>query len=57
MFKEAIKTIKDGIGKSACRPVRALNAAVFEAVIVSLTTRLQIRQNPSEIGNRAFASA
>ena len=39
-FCEAIKICNEGLGKSAFRPIRALNAAVYEAVIVGIAERL-----------------
>jgi hypothetical protein len=41
LFRESMKVINEAIGKTAFRPVRALNAAVLEAVTVGIATRLQ----------------
>jgi hypothetical protein len=51
VFRECIKIIKEAIGKSAFRPVRALNAAVFEAVMVGLATRLQSSNQVVNLAN------
>ena len=40
LFLESIKLVNDCYGKQAFRPSRALNAAVFEAVMVGLSGRL-----------------
>ncbi len=37
-------------GKAAFRPVRALNAAVFEAIVVGVATRLASKQTPPDSG-------
>jgi hypothetical protein len=39
-FKEAIKLVNECYGNKAFRPSRALNAAVFEAVMVGIASRL-----------------
>lgn len=54
LFKAAVLIVLEAIGKSAFRPVRALNAAVFEAVIVGIAARLQATQ---EIGYAQVVSA
>lgn len=51
LFRESIKIIKEAIGKSAFRPVRALNAAVFEAIMVGLATRLQSNNQVVNLAN------
>ncbi len=51
LFQSTISTIKDAIGTKAFRPTRALNAAVFDAVMVGVAKRLhsgQIR-HPQEL--------
>jgi hypothetical protein len=40
LFSDAIKLVNECYGKQAFRPSRALNAAVFEAVMVGLASRL-----------------
>lgn len=47
MFAETVKAIWDAKGRSAFRPIRALNAAVFEGVMVGLATRLKIDPKPA----------
>jgi hypothetical protein len=39
-FNQTIATLYDALGKGAFRPVRALNAAVYDAVMVGIATRL-----------------
>jgi hypothetical protein len=41
-FKEAIELVKECYGNKAFRPSRALNAAVFEAVMVGIANRLAL---------------
>lgn len=41
LFTETIHLIHEAIGSSAFRPVRALNAAVFDSVMVGLARRLR----------------
>jgi hypothetical protein len=41
LFSDAIHVIHQAIGPSAFRPVRALNAAVFDSVMVGLARRLE----------------
>ncbi len=41
IFRESISLVLDAIGKGAFRPSRALNAAVFEAVIVGIAARVE----------------
>ena len=45
LFVNAITVVYDSIGKSAFRPTRAINTAVFDAVMVGITRRL-ISGNP-----------
>ena len=40
VFNETIHVVYEAIGASAFRPVRALNAAVFDSVMVGLARRL-----------------
>ncbi len=40
VFSETIHLIREAIGTSAFRPIRALNAAVFDSVMVGLARRL-----------------
>lgn len=42
VFTDAIHVIHESIGTSAFRPVRALNAAVFDSVMVGLARRLKV---------------
>jgi hypothetical protein len=46
IFREALQVINLAIGKAAFRPVRALNAAVFEAVVVGVSERLRSAKRP-----------
>lgn len=41
LFNSTIKVVNDCFGKQAFRPERALNAAVFDAVMIGLARRLQ----------------
>jgi hypothetical protein len=41
LFESTIKLANDAIGSQAFRPVRALNAAAFDAVMVALARRLE----------------
>jgi hypothetical protein len=41
LFAESIMICNQAMGKSAFRPIRALNAAVYEAVMVGIAERLQ----------------
>ena len=41
LFVEAVALVNDCYGSKAFRPSRALNAAVFEAVMVGLSSRLE----------------
>lgn len=40
-FEASIKTVREAIGADAFRPVRALNAAVFDSVLVGISRRIQ----------------
>lgn len=42
-FASTIKSVRDAIGDRAFRPVKVLNAAVFDAVMVGVATRLASR--------------
>ena len=46
LFSESIKVIDDAVNGRAFRPVRSLNAAVFDAVMVGIATRLSIGTSP-----------
>jgi hypothetical protein len=46
VFKRSIHLVKDCLGKSAFKPKRALNAAVFDAVMVGIARRLE-RSEPT----------
>lgn len=52
IFARAISLVDEALGKSAFRPQRALNAAVFEAVMVGLMERL--RESVSEPQKESF---
>lgn len=54
-FKQAIKLVNDSYGNKAFRPSRALNAAVFEAVMVGLSSRLN--SSTSEPDPKKFTTA
>ncbi|WP_409191034.1 DUF262 domain-containing protein [Bradyrhizobium sp. RDM4] len=54
-FGEAIKICNEGLGKSAFRPIRALNAAVYEAVIVGIAERLT--QSPQVVNLNSVQNA
>ncbi|MDQ2841188.1 MAG: DUF262 domain-containing protein, partial [Acidobacteriota bacterium] len=41
VFKESIHLVKDCLGRSAFKPKRALNAAVFDAAMVGIARRLE----------------
>jgi hypothetical protein len=45
-FRPTIKLIDDFIGASAFRPVRAINAAVYDAVMVGLANRMEREPSP-----------
>jgi hypothetical protein len=49
LFKESIKLCNEAKGKNAFRPSRALNAAVFEAVMVGLASRLTKNKSAPDI--------
>lgn len=55
LFRSAIKIIFEAKGKSAFRPQRVLNAAVFEAVMVGVAER--IRVGPDGIDANKVAAA
>ena len=42
LFRQSISTIYKAVGKRAFRPSRAINIAVFDAVMVGITHRLQM---------------
>ncbi len=49
LFRDAIALIHMAKGKSAFRPIRALNAAVFEAVMVGIGERLRTEPKPDSV--------
>jgi hypothetical protein len=49
MFTGAIGVCNEAKGKLAFRPSRALNAAVFEAVMVGIATRIFNNKKPPDI--------
>jgi hypothetical protein len=54
LFKTSIELVLASIGKGAFRPSRALNAAVFEAVVVGIAARLTASNDvaaPSKVRN------
>lgn len=55
VFKSSIKVIYEAKGKDAFRPSRALNAAVFEAVIVGLAERIISKTTPPDAHNVKLA--
>jgi len=52
LFRQSIATIHKAIGSRAFRPSRAINIAVFDAVMVGITRRLQKGDAPSIDGVR-----
>jgi len=52
LFKQSITIIHKAIGRRAFRPSRAINIAVFDAVMVGITRRLQKGNTPSIDGVR-----
>jgi hypothetical protein len=55
LFRETIKICNEAKGKSAFRPSRALNAAVFEAVMVGVATRISVNKKLPDISSVAAA--
>lgn len=53
LFKQSIAIIYKAVGKRAFRPSRAINIAVFDAVMVGITCRLQKGNVPSIDGVRS----
>lgn len=49
LFKLSIEAINKAMGKAAFRPVRALNAAVFEAVTVGMAERIRSNKAPPSL--------
>lgn len=45
-FTQVIEFISDSLGRDAFRPQRALNVAVFEAVVVGLAERFSVGKDP-----------
>jgi hypothetical protein len=55
LFRDAIRICNEALGKAAFRPIRALNAAVYEAVIVGIAERLT--QSPEVVNLNMVLSA
>ena len=55
LFKDSIKVCWDAKGREAFRPSRALNAAVFEAVMVGVGTRLTKSSEAPDVAALAAA--
>lgn len=53
LFTESIAIIYQAVGKRSFRPSRAINIAVFDAVMVGITRRLQTGTSPSLEGLRS----
>jgi len=53
LFRQSIATIYKAVGRRAFRPSRAINIAVFDAVMVGITRRLQKGNAPSLDGIRS----
>ncbi len=53
LFSKSIAIIHKSVGKRAFRPSRAINIAVFDAVMVGITRRLQAGTAPSVDGIRS----
>jgi len=53
LFSQSIAIIHKSVGKRAFRPSRAINIAVFDAVMVGITRRLQAGTAPSVDGIRS----
>jgi len=51
LFRLSMEIIFKAKGKSAFRPVRALNAAVFEAVVVGIAERLRAHKHLPDLAN------
>src|SRR5262249_46372596 len=49
LFTETIRLCREAKGKSAFRPSRALNAAVYEAVMVGIAKRISASKKPPDI--------
>ncbi len=49
LFKVSMEAINKAKGKSAFRPIRALNAAVFEAVVVGVAERIRAEKSPPDL--------
>lgn len=50
LFSASIEIVNKAIGKSAFRPIRALNAAVFEAVVVGIAERIRAKGKKLDLG-------
>jgi len=44
-FSKAIETVNLALGKDAFRPIRAINAAVFDSIMVGLAKRLECKKS------------
>jgi hypothetical protein len=53
LFAQSIALIYKAVGNRAFRPSRAINIAVFDAVMVGITSRLQVGTAPSLDGVRS----
>jgi len=51
LFRASLEIIYKAIGKSAFRPIRALNAAVFEAAVVGVAERIRNNTKSTVSGN------
>ncbi len=50
LFTASLEIANNAIGKSAFRPIRALNAAVFEAVVVGIAERVRAKKQRPDLG-------
>ena len=48
MFENTVNTVGNALGEKAFRPIKNLNAAVFEAVMIGLARRLET-ENASDL--------
>ena len=46
IFKETVKTIREGIGTHAFRPIRTVNAAVVDSIMFGVASRIATKQSP-----------
>ncbi len=49
LFRKSIRFVNEAKGKAAFRPLRALNAAVFEAVMVGMAERIRTDATPPDV--------